>query len=233
MATRVAINGFGRIGRLVARAIMERPDCGLELVTINDLSDTKSNALLFGFDSTHGRYPGTVEVDGSDLIVDGNPVPHDLLRVLGIEALAQFLVNEIQEVYKLQGVKINDKHIEVIVRQMLQKVEIVDPGDTTFLVGEQVDRMEYDQINERMLLEDRRPVDPFVEAQKTDLREFISEGLSRTERLILILYYYEQMTMKEIGETLDLSESRVSQMHSAIVDRLRFRLKDRMVESEV
>ena len=92
-----------------------------------------------------------------DLIVDGNPVPHDLLRVLGIEALAQFLVNEIQEVYKLQGVKINDKHIEVIVRQMLQKVEIVDPGDTTFLVGEQVDRMEYDQINERMLLEDRRP----------------------------------------------------------------------------
>ncbi len=83
------------------------------------------------------------------------------------------------------------------------------------------------------VLEDRRPVDPFVEAQKTDLREFISEGLTRTERLILILYYYEQMTMKEIGETLDLSESRVSQMHSAIVDRLRFRLKDRMVESEV
>jgi glyceraldehyde 3-phosphate dehydrogenase len=74
MATRVAINGFGRIGRLVARAIMERPDCGLELVTINDLSDTKSNALLFGFDSTHGRYPGTVEVDGSDLVVDGKHI---------------------------------------------------------------------------------------------------------------------------------------------------------------
>ncbi|MCB2049174.1 MAG: type I glyceraldehyde-3-phosphate dehydrogenase [Novosphingobium sp.] len=74
MATKVAINGFGRIGRLVARAIMERPDCGLELVTINDLSDTKSNALLFGFDSTHGRYPGTVEVDGSDLVVDGKHI---------------------------------------------------------------------------------------------------------------------------------------------------------------
>ena len=96
-------------------------------------------------------------VKPGDLIVDGNPVPHDLLRVLGIEALAQFLVNEIQEVYKLQGVKINDKHIEVIVRQMLQKIEIVDPGDTTFLVGEQVDRMEFDQVNARMIAEDRRP----------------------------------------------------------------------------
>jgi glyceraldehyde 3-phosphate dehydrogenase len=74
MATRVAINGFGRIGRLVARAILERPDCGLELVTINDLSDTKSNALLFGFDSTHGRYPGKVEVDGSDLVIDGKRI---------------------------------------------------------------------------------------------------------------------------------------------------------------
>ena len=97
------------------------------------------------------------QVKPGDLIVDGNPVPHDLLRVLGIEALAQFLVNEIQEVYKLQGVKINDKHIEVIVRQMLQKIEIVDPGDTTFLVGEQVDRLEFDQINDRMTAEDRRP----------------------------------------------------------------------------
>ncbi len=74
MATRVAINGFGRIGRLVARAILERPDCGLELVSINDLSDTKSNALLFGFDSTHGRYPGKVEVDGSDLVIDGKRI---------------------------------------------------------------------------------------------------------------------------------------------------------------
>ena len=60
--------------------------------------------------------------------MDGNPVPHDILRVLGIEALAEYLVNEIQEVYRLQGVKINDKHIEVIVRQMLQKVEITDAG---------------------------------------------------------------------------------------------------------
>ena len=74
MATKVAINGFGRIGRLVARAILERTDHDLELVSINDLSNTESNALLFGFDSTHGRFPGTVEVNGSNLVVNGKTI---------------------------------------------------------------------------------------------------------------------------------------------------------------
>lgn len=77
------------------------------------------------------------------------------------------------------------------------------------------------------ILEDRKPIDPLMEAQKADLREFLQNGLTRIERLILMLYYYEQMTMKEIGETLDLSESRVSQMHSAIVERLKFRLREK------
>jgi glyceraldehyde 3-phosphate dehydrogenase len=72
--TKVAINGFGRIGRLVARAILERPDSGLELVTINDLSDAKSNAWLFSRDSIHGKYPGTVEADGNDIVVDGKRI---------------------------------------------------------------------------------------------------------------------------------------------------------------
>ncbi|GHC86299.1 type I glyceraldehyde-3-phosphate dehydrogenase [Novosphingobium pokkalii] len=74
MATKVAINGFGRIGRNVARAILERPDCGLELVAINDLASAKANALLFKRDSVHGAYPGTVEVDGNDLIIDGKRI---------------------------------------------------------------------------------------------------------------------------------------------------------------
>ncbi len=82
-----------------------------------------------------------------DLLMDGNPVPHDILSVLGVEELASYLINEIQEVYRLQGVKINDKHIEVIVRQMLQKVEIDDGGDTTFLVGEQIDRSDVEAEN--------------------------------------------------------------------------------------
>ena len=72
--TRVAINGFGRIGRLVARAILERPDCGLELVSVNDLADAKANAWLFSHDSIHGKYPGTVTTDGNDIIVDGKRI---------------------------------------------------------------------------------------------------------------------------------------------------------------
>jgi DNA-directed RNA polymerase subunit beta' len=88
-------------------------------------------------------------VERGDLLMDGNPVPHDILAVMGVEALADYLINEIQDVYRLQGVKINDKHIEVIVRQMLQKVEITDAGETTFLVGEQVDRQEFDEENEK------------------------------------------------------------------------------------
>ncbi|MEC9167490.1 MAG: DNA-directed RNA polymerase subunit beta', partial [Pseudomonadota bacterium] len=96
-------------------------------------------------------------VEKGDLLMDGNPVPHDILHILGVEALADYLTNEIQEVYRLQGVKINDKHIEVIVRQMLQKVEISDPGDTTFLVGEQIDRDEFNAVNEKAFGEDLRP----------------------------------------------------------------------------
>ncbi len=92
-----------------------------------------------------------------DPLMDGNPVPHDILRVMGVEALANYLIKEIQDVYRLQGVKINDKHIEVICRQMLQKVEIDEPGDTTFLVGEQVDRIEFAIENEKTIKENGRP----------------------------------------------------------------------------
>jgi len=86
-------------------------------------------------------------VEKGDYIVDGNPAPHDILAIKGVEELAAYLVNEIQEVYRLQGVNINDKHIEVIVRQMLQKVDIVEPGGTGFLPGEQVDQVELDEAN--------------------------------------------------------------------------------------
>ncbi|WP_423604017.1 DNA-directed RNA polymerase subunit beta' [Sphingomonas sp. MS122] len=89
-------------------------------------------------------------VKRGDNLIGGSPDPHDILEVLGIEPLAEYLVSEIQEVYRLQGVKINDKHIEVIVRQMLQKVEITDGGDTTLLAGEQVDRDEMDEANGKL-----------------------------------------------------------------------------------
>jgi DNA-directed RNA polymerase subunit beta' len=88
-------------------------------------------------------------VESGEIIVDGAPNPHDILRLLGVEPLANYIVNEVQDVYRLQGVKINDKHIEVIVRQMLRKVEVADAGETRLLKGEQVDRARLLEENER------------------------------------------------------------------------------------
>jgi DNA-directed RNA polymerase subunit beta' len=118
-------------------------------------------------------------IQKGDLLMDGNRVPHDILRILGVEELASYLISEIQEVYRLQGVRINDKHIEVIVRQMLQKVEIEDPGDTTFLAGEQVDRSEFDYENakaekEGLRLAEARPVLQGITKASLQTNSFIS-----------------------------------------------------------
>ena len=96
-------------------------------------------------------------VQKGDYIMDGNPAPHDILRILGIEALADYLIDEVQDVYRLQGVKINDKHIEVIVRQMLQKIEILDSGESTMLKGENFDKAEFDEENARAISKGGRP----------------------------------------------------------------------------
>ena len=118
-------------------------------------------------------------VEVGDALMDGNPVPHDILEVLGVEALANYLTDEIQSVYRLQGVKINDKHIEVIVRQMLQKIEITDAGETTYLVGEQVDREEFREINEKVAAEGGqlaagKPVLQGITKASLQTRSFIS-----------------------------------------------------------
>ncbi|WP_336294415.1 DNA-directed RNA polymerase subunit beta' [Bartonella sp. CB169] len=97
------------------------------------------------------------QIEKGDYILDGNPAPHDILAIKGVEALASYLVNEIQEVYRLQGVLINDKHIEVIVRQMLQKVEITESGDSGYIPGDNVDRIELDEINDNLIAEGKRP----------------------------------------------------------------------------
>ena len=103
-------------------------------------------------------------VKKGDALVEGISAPHDILRVLGVEKLAEYLVKEVQDVYRLQGVKINDKHIEVIVSQMLRKVEILTPGDTTFLVGEQVDRDIFEAENAKMIANGEEPAtaDPIL-----------------------------------------------------------------------
>jgi len=96
-------------------------------------------------------------VEVGEVISDGEPSPHDILRLKGVAELANYLVKEIQDVYRLQGVKINDKHIEVIIRQMLRKVEIAEPGDTTLLQGEQVEKLHVEAENARMLSQELRP----------------------------------------------------------------------------
>jgi DNA-directed RNA polymerase subunit beta' len=96
-------------------------------------------------------------IEKGDSIVEGNPAPHDILAIKGVEELAAYLVNEIQDVYRLQGVAINDKHIEVIVRQMLQKVEIDDAGETDLIQGEQIDRIELDELNARAKDDGKKP----------------------------------------------------------------------------
>ena len=129
-----------------------------------------------------GRHIAVQEGDvihRGELLLDGNPAPHDILKVMGVEALANYLINEIQDVYRLQGVRINDKHIEVIVRQMLQKVEIENSGETTFLIGEQIDRLEFEEVNEKAAAEGRReakgsPVLLGITKASLQTRSFIS-----------------------------------------------------------
>jgi DNA-directed RNA polymerase subunit beta' len=104
------------------------------------------------------------QVEKGEVIADGAPNPHDILRLQGINALASYIVNEVQDVYRLQGVKINDKHIEVVVRQMLRKCIIMQPGDTPFLEGEQLDAARVREVNEEMQAESKMPAlyDPIL-----------------------------------------------------------------------
>ncbi|HRK86909.1 MAG TPA: DNA-directed RNA polymerase subunit beta', partial [Alcaligenes faecalis] len=128
---------------------------GKQRLVITDL-DGVSHEFLIPKEKQVLVHDGQV-VNKGEMIVDGPADPHDILRLKGIEKLANYIVNEVQDVYRLQGVKINDKHIEVIVRQMLRRVNIVDAGDTNFITGEQVERSELLNENDRVLAENGIP----------------------------------------------------------------------------
>jgi len=148
-----------------------------------------------------------------DPLVDGPRVPHDILKVLGVEALSDYLVNEIQDVYRLQGVKINDKHIEVIVRQMLQKVEILDPGDTTFLAGEQVDRTEFDAINAKLGKSDRP-------AHAMPVLQGITKASLQTSSFISAASFQETTRVLTEAATAGKTDSLMGLKENVIVGRL-------------
>ncbi|MBU6189107.1 MAG: DNA-directed RNA polymerase subunit beta' [Betaproteobacteria bacterium] len=128
---------------------------GKQRLVITDL-DGNAHEFLIPKDKNVLVHDGQV-VNKGEMIVDGPADPHDILRLLGIEALARYIVDEVQDVYRLQGVKINDKHIEVIVRQMLRRVQITDPGDAPFITGEQVERSEMLDENDKAVEAGKRP----------------------------------------------------------------------------
>jgi DNA-directed RNA polymerase subunit beta' len=105
----------------------------------------------------HVNFNEGEKIKKGEYLLDGSPAPHDILRILGVEQLTDYFVNEVQEVYRLQGVVINDKHIEVIVRQMLKKVEVKEPGDSKYLPGEIIDKNELDEVNEELIKNKNNP----------------------------------------------------------------------------
>ncbi len=128
---------------------------GKQRLVITDL-DGVAHEYLIPKEKHVMAHDGQV-VNRGESIVDGPADPHDILRLLGVEELARYICNEVQDVYRLQGVKINDKHIEVIVRQMLRRVVITDPGDTRFITGEQLERADVLKENERVAVESKNP----------------------------------------------------------------------------
>jgi len=128
---------------------------GKQRLVITDL-DSVAHEYLIPKDKHVMAHDGQV-VNKGEMIVDGPADPHDILRLLGVEALARYIIDEVQDVYRLQGVKINDKHIEVIVRQMLRRVHIVDAADSEFIQGEQVERSEVLEVDDKLVGQGKKP----------------------------------------------------------------------------
>ena len=149
-----------------------------------------------------------------DMIIDGSPVPHDILNILGVEALADYLVKEVQDVYRLQGVKINDKHIEVIVRQMLQKIEITEHGGTTFLNGEHVNRLEFKKANEKAIEQNVEPAKGFP------ILLGITKASLQTESFISAASFQETTRVLTEAAVSGKSDSLLGLKENVIVGRL-------------
>ena len=181
-----------------------------------------------------------------DYIMDGNPAPHDILSVMGVEALADYMIDEVQDVYRLQGVKINDKHIEVIVRQMLQKWEITDSGETTLLKGEHVDKAEFDAANEKALTKGGRqaqggPILLGITKASLQTRSFISAASFQETTRVLTEASVQGKRDKLIGLKENVIVGRLipagtggatQKMHRVAADRDNVIIEARRAEAE-
>jgi DNA-directed RNA polymerase subunit beta' len=153
-------------------------------------------------------------IEKGEYLLDGNPAPHDILAIKGVEALASYLVNEIQEVYRLQGVGINDKHIEVIVRQMLQKVEITKAGDSGYVAGEHIDRIEFDELNE-LLAADKKE-----QAEGTPVLLGITKASLQTRSFISAASFQETTRVLTEAAVIGKSDTLEGLKENVIVGRL-------------
>jgi DNA-directed RNA polymerase subunit beta' len=145
----------GTLAEVTGTVTFGKETKGKQRLIITDL-DGKEHEFLIPKDKHVLVHDGQV-VNRGESIVDGPADPHDILRLLGIEALARYITDEVQDVYRLQGVKINDKHIEVIVRQMLRRVQVIDAGDTRFIPGEQAERSDLLDENDKVIAAGKRP----------------------------------------------------------------------------
>jgi len=168
--TRDITGGLPRVADLFEARKPKEPAIMAEITgTIGFGKETKGKQRLVIVDENGEQYEELIpkwrhinvfegeHVEKGEVVADGEPNPHDILRLRGVESLAAYLVKEIQDVYRLQGVRINDKHIEVIIKQMLRKAEIVTSGDSRFLKGEVVERSKVDEVNEQLIAEDKIP----------------------------------------------------------------------------
>jgi len=153
-------------------------------------------------------------VERGEVIADGEPNPHDILRLQGVASLANYLVREIQDVYRLQGVKINDKHIEVIIRQMLRKVEIAHAGDTTLLRGEQLDRARVTDVNEHILEQGK------IEARTEPVLLGITKASLATESFISAASFQETTRVLTEAAVRGLKDDLRGLKENVIVGRL-------------
>jgi DNA-directed RNA polymerase subunit beta' len=144
----------GMLAEVTGTASFGKDTKGKQRLVITDF-DGVPHEYLIPKDKHVTVHDGQV-VNKGEAIVDGPADPHDILRLQGVEALARYVIDEVQDVYRLQGVKINDKHIEVVVRQMLRRVNVVDPGDTRFIPGEQVERSDMLAANDEAVSEGKR-----------------------------------------------------------------------------
>jgi len=128
---------------------------GKQRISIVSENGESSNYLIPK--GKHINFNQGEEIKKGEYLLDGQPLPHDILRILGIEELTEYFVNQVQEVYRLQGVVINDKHIETILRQMLKKIEVKESGDSNLLPGEIIDRIKFNNLNEKLKSEGKKP----------------------------------------------------------------------------